>query len=82
MMPPDPTPRSHRKCAVNTIKQMAMTLNKPLIAATIATIPAVVFAEEWDGPYAGVQLRSTNIDVNGAKLDISRHFLSTKPPTF
>lgn len=43
-----------------------MTMNKVLMAAFIAAAPAATFAQDWTGPYAGFQLGTAEIDVDGA----------------
>lgn len=46
-----------------------MKLNTLIIAAALATAPAITFAQDWTGPYAGFQLGGSDIDVDGAPLD-------------
>jgi len=46
-----------------------MTVTKILMAAAFAAFPAAGFAYDWNGAYAGVQLGTSDIDVDGAPLD-------------
>lgn len=39
------------------------------MAAVIAAMPVGAIAQDWTGPYAGVQLGGSDIDVDGAPLD-------------
>ncbi len=39
-----------------------MKLNTLIIAAAFATAPAVTFAQDWTGPYAGFQIGTAEID--------------------
>ncbi len=43
-----------------------MKLNTLIIAAAFAAAPAVTFAQDWTGPYAGFQIGTAEIDVDGA----------------
>lgn len=46
-----------------------MTLTNSLLFAALIAMPAASFAQDWAGPYAGVQLGGSDIDVDGAPLD-------------
>ncbi|MEM9788566.1 MAG: outer membrane beta-barrel protein [Pseudomonadota bacterium] len=43
-----------------------MTLEKILLVSALMISPAAVFAADWTGAYAGVQLGTSEIDVDGA----------------
>ncbi|MDX8353009.1 outer membrane protein [Cognatiyoonia sp. IB215182] len=47
-----------------------MTLKNILLASAIVTVPAAGFANDWNGPYAGIAAGSAEIDTDdGAELD-------------
>ncbi|MEO1640327.1 MAG: outer membrane beta-barrel protein [Pseudomonadota bacterium] len=46
-----------------------MTHSSLLFAAVIAAVPAFSFAQDFAGPYAGFQIGTSDIDVDGAPLD-------------
>jgi opacity protein-like surface antigen len=43
-----------------------MKLNTVIIAAALVAAPAATFAQDWTGPYAGFQIGTAEIDVDGA----------------
>ncbi len=43
-----------------------MTLKNILLASVLAIAPAATFANDWSGPYAGIQAGSGEIDTDGA----------------
>lgn len=43
-----------------------MNMKHLLIGAVLAAVPSVTFAQNWTGPYAGFQLGTAEIDVDGA----------------
>lgn len=43
-----------------------MKISYAILAATLITAPAAVSAQNWTGPYAGFQLGTGEIDVDGA----------------
>ncbi|MGJ8621893.1 MAG: outer membrane beta-barrel protein [Yoonia sp.] len=45
-----------------------MNMKSFLIAAVLTAVPASVFAQDWTGPYAGLQIGGSDIDVDGAPL--------------
>lgn len=45
-----------------------MNIKGILVAAVLTAIPAGAFAQNWTGPYAGVQAGGSNIDVDNAPL--------------
>lgn len=46
-----------------------MTMNKVLMAAVLAAMPAGAFAQDWTGTYAGFQAGGSDIDVDGPDLE-------------
>ncbi len=47
-----------------------MKLNSMILASVLAAAPAMTFAQDWTGPYAGFQIGGSDIDVDdGLEVD-------------
>ena len=48
---------------------MGRKLNSLILGTALIAAPVMTFAQDWTGPYAGIQIGTSDIDVDGAPLD-------------